>query len=257
MSVLGPATGPLAHGEGEGPGRMVEPDEIVAWATRALLKDETFAGKRVVVTAGPTREPLDPVRVVTNRSSGRMGYALARAAWQRGANVTLIAGPGALPDPFGVQVIRVETTEQMKDAVAQSLSAADCLIMAAAPADYLLPKPAAEKSKREVGPLKLLLEPTQDILGTTAYWRRSSSVIVGFALESGDLVASAREKLAKKQLDLIVANSATEPGSGTETLTNKCTLVTAKTVEELPLMSKDDVAVAILDRVGMLMAARG
>jgi phosphopantothenoylcysteine decarboxylase/phosphopantothenate--cysteine ligase len=256
LTILGPVSGPLAHGEGEGPGRMVEPEEIVAWAERLLRSAAPFAGKQVVVTAGPTREALDPVRVVTNRSSGRMGYALARAAWLRGAAVTLIAGPGALADPVGVKLVRVETTGEMKDAVSQSLSSADCLIMAAAPADYAPTAVASQKAKRDAGPVKLVLEPTEDILSSTAYWRRSSAVMVGFALETHDLVANAREKLVKKQLDLIVANSATEAAAGPESETNKVTLVTADQAEELPLMSKAAAAEAILDRVTNLMASR-
>lgn len=256
LTILGPATGPLAHGEGEGPGRMVEPEEIVAYAERMLRSAAPLAGKQVVVTAGPTREAIDPVRVVTNRSSGRMGYALARAAWLRGAEVTLIAGPGALPDPFGAKVVRVETTEQMKEAVSQSLSLADCLIMAAAPADYAPAKTSAQKTKRDAGPVSIVMEPTPDILATTAYWRRSSAVMVGFALETQDVIESAKEKLAKKQLDLIVANDATEEGSGPESLTNRVTLVSAKGIEELNQMPKDQVAEAILDRVAGLMKAR-
>lgn len=257
ITILGPATGPLAHGEGEGPGRMVEPEEIVATAERMLRAAPPFAGKNVVVTAGPTREPMDPVRVVTNRSSGRMGYALARAAWLRGAGVTLIAGPGGMPDPFGVKVMRVETTEQMKDAVSQSLSSADCLIMAAAPADYAPVSVADQKMKRDAGPLSVVMEPTEDILSSTAYWRRSSAVMVGFALETTNLVEAAREKLIKKQLDLIVANDATEQGSGPESLTNRVTIVTATSVEPLEQMPKEAVAEAILDRIALLIQSRG
>jgi phosphopantothenoylcysteine decarboxylase/phosphopantothenate--cysteine ligase len=257
VTILGPATGPLAHGEGDGPGRMIEPDEIVCWAERMLRSTPPFAGKHVVVTAGPTREPMDPVRVVTNRSSGRMGYELARAAWLRGAKVTLIAGPGSQSTPVGANVVRVETTAQMKDAVSDALPTADCLIMAAAPADYAPAKSAAHKTKRDAGPVQVTMEPTPDILASTAYWRRAGAVIVGFALETEKLIESAKEKLVKKQLDLIVANDATDPQSGPEALTNRVTLVTAKGVDSLPLMPKSEVAEAILDRIGTLMTARG
>jgi phosphopantothenoylcysteine decarboxylase/phosphopantothenate--cysteine ligase len=236
---------------------MVEPEEIVAWTERLLRAGAPFAGRTVVVTAGPSREALDPVRVFTNRSSGRMGYALARAAWLRGAHVTLITGPTSLTAPVGPTLVRVESTAEMQDAVSAALSSADALLMAAAPADFAPAATADEKRKRDAGPLTVTLEPTPDILGSTAYWRRSSTVIVGFALETGDIVPRAREKLARKHLDLIVANDASEEGSGPEVETNRVTLVDARDAEDLPLMPKDDVAEAILDRVGALMASRG
>ncbi len=235
---------------------MVEPEEIVAWVERMLRSAAPFAGKHLVVTAGPTREAMDPVRVLTNRSSGRMGFELARAAWLRGAAVTLIAGPTQLEPPFGVKVVRVESTEDLKEALSNSLAVADAVIMAAAPADYAPVAPSDRKAKRDAGPVSLKLEPTPDVLASTAYWRRSSCVMVGFALETHDLVASAREKLVKKSLDLIVANNATVAGSGPESPTNQVTLVTADAEEVLPLMAKADAAEAILDRVGKLMAAR-
>ncbi len=257
ISILGPATGPLAHGEGEGPGRMIEPEEIVAWAQRMLRSAAPFQGKHVVVTAGPTREAFDPVRVVTNRSSGRMGYALAQAAWLRGAKVTLIAGPGSQAIPAGVTLVRVESTEEMKKAVGDALPTADCLIMAAAPADYAPARASQHKTKRDAGPVQITLEPTPDILSSTAYFRRGNAVMVGFALESDNMVASAQEKLVKKQLDLIVANDARDPKSGPESPSNKVTLVTSKSVDELPLLPKAEVAEAILDRVAKLMESRG
>jgi phosphopantothenoylcysteine decarboxylase/phosphopantothenate--cysteine ligase len=185
-----------------------------------------------------------------------MGFELARAAWLRGATVTLISGPTQLEPPAGVKIVRIESTDELKDAVSNSLSMADALIMAAAPADYAPATSSAQKAKRDAGPVTITLEPTADILASTAYWRRSSCVMVGFALETHDMLASAREKLTKKHLDLIVANNATEAGSGPEALTNQVTLVTATAVEELPLMPKSDVAEAILERVGKLMAAR-
>jgi phosphopantothenoylcysteine decarboxylase/phosphopantothenate--cysteine ligase len=257
ITILGPATGPLAHGEGEGPGRMVEPEVIVAWTERLLRSAAPFAGKRIVVTAGPTREALDPVRVISNRSSGRMGFELARAAWLRGADVTLIAGPSGLPVPIGADVVRVETTADLQEAVSQALPSADALIMAAAPADYRPAAATTEKRKRQEGPLHLVLEPTQDVLTSTAYWRVKDAVIVGFALETGDVESRAREKLVAKHLDLIVANSATERGSGPESPTNRVTLVGKDSVEALPQLPKAAAAEAILERIGALMAARG
>jgi len=257
VHVLGPVTGALARGEGEGPGRMVEPEEIIAWTERLLRSAAPFAGRHVVVTAGPTREAIDPVRVVTNRSSGRMGYALARAAWLRGAEVTLISGPGALAPPIGPKLVRVQTTAELQDAVGSALAVADVLLMAAAPSDYAPAEVSPVKHKRAAGPLTLTLEPTPDVLSGTAYWRRTSAVIVGFALETGDPVAGGREKLIAKGLDLVVANDATEEGSGPEVSTNRVSLVTKDGVESLPLMSKDEAAEAILERVGAMIAARG
>ncbi len=253
VQVLGPATGPLAHGEGEGPGRMVEPEEICAWTERLLRGAAPYAGRRVVVTAGPTREAIDPVRVVSNRSSGRMGIELARAAWLRGADVTLVCGPSGLTPPPGCALVRVETTQQLHDAVAELLPAADVLIMAAAPADYRPAAPSATKAVREAGPLTLTLEPTADVLTSTAYWRKRGAIMVGFALETGDPVPRAKEKLERKQLDMIVANDATEQGSGPDTATNRVTVVTRGGVEALPQLPKDQAAEAILERIAALL----
>jgi phosphopantothenoylcysteine decarboxylase/phosphopantothenate--cysteine ligase len=257
VHLLGPATGPLARGEGEGPGRMVEPEEIVAHAQRLLRSGAPWQGRRVLVTAGPTREPLDPVRVVTNRSSGRMGYALAHEAWLRGADVTLISGPAALEPPPGVEVVRVDSTAEMAAAVSEALPLADLLFMAAAPADFRPATPLGQKARRAEGPLKLDLEPTRDILAATLPRRKKSAIVVGFALETGDPVAAAQAKLAAKHLDLVVANDATEPGAGPEVATNRVTVVGRDGVETLPLMPKEQVAEAILDRVERLLSKRG
>jgi phosphopantothenoylcysteine decarboxylase/phosphopantothenate--cysteine ligase len=257
VQVLGPAAGPLAHGEGEGPGRMVEPEVICAHAERLLRAAAPWSGRRVLVTAGPTREPLDPVRMLSNRSSGRMGFALARAAWLRGAEVTLVSGPTALGPPAGVETVPVETTAEMAAAVAAALPVADLLLMAAAPADYRPSAPSPTKTRRADGPLKVELEPTPDILATTAERRKKGAIVVGFALESGDPVPAARAKLAAKQLDLVVANDADEPGAGPGVATNRVTLVSATGTEPLPLQSKEEVAEAILDRVEPLLSKRG
>jgi phosphopantothenoylcysteine decarboxylase/phosphopantothenate--cysteine ligase len=257
VHVLGPVTGALARGEGEGPGRMVEPEAIVAHATRLLRSGVPFAGRRVLVTAGPTREAIDPVRVITNRSTGRMGYALAREAWERGADVTLVSGPSQLPLPIGVDVVRIETTEELQAAVAHALPSADVLLMAAAPADYRPMQAAATKTPRRSGALAVPVEPTDDVLLSTITRRKPGAVVVGFALETGDATAKAREKLRRKHLDLIVANDATEPGAGPGALTNRVTFVTERGEVALPLLSKDAVAEAILDRVAELVAARG
>jgi len=257
VHLLGPETGPLARGEGEGPGRMVEPEAILAHAERLLRSGAPWTGRRVLATAGPTRERLDPVRVVSNRSSGRMGYALAQAAWARGADVTLVSGPSALASPAGIEVVRVETTAEMAAAVAEALPVADVVLMAAAPADYRPVAPLEKKARRDEGALKLDLEPTRDILAETVPKRKPGAVVVGFALETGDPVPSARAKLETKRLDLIVANDATEPGAGPEGPTNRVTVVGKDGAEALPLGPKEEVAEAILDRVEMLLSKRG
>ena len=248
--LVGPDVGPLAEGPSERPGRMSEPEEILAHAERLLRGGGRLAGRRVVVTAGATREPLDPVRVVTNRSSGKMGWRLAEAAWARGAEVILLAGPGTLPDPVGVTVRRVETTADLEAAVREALPGSDVLLMAAAPADYRPAGPADRKRPRQEAPLRVDLEPTADILFGTRAARKPGSVVVGFALETGDAVAKGRSKLARKDLDLIVVNDALEPGAGFEHDTNRVTLVDREGAETaLPLLGKREVAEAILDAV--------
>lgn len=248
--LVGPDVGPLAEGPSERPGRMSEPEVILAHAERLLRGGGRLAGRGVVVTAGATREPLDPVRVVTNRSSGKMGWRLAEAAWARGAEVTLLAGPGALPDPVGVVVRRVETTADLEAAVREALPAADVLLMAAAPADYRPAAAADRKRPRQDGALRVDLEPTADILAATRAARKPGAVVVGFALETGDAVAKGRSKLARKDLDLVVVNDALEPGAGFEHDTNRVTLVDREGAETvLPLLGKREVAEAILDAV--------
>lgn len=257
--VLPPGTGPLASpDEGSGPGRMREPEEIVAAATQMLTGEQRdLAGRRIIVTAGPTREAIDPVRFISNRSSGRMGVALAAAAMRRGAAVHLIAGPLGVPAPPGCQVTAVETTEELAHAVRVALPGSDALVMAAAPADFRVASPAASKIKKGDGPPNLELVPTTDVLASTRDARPRDCVVVGFALETDDLEDNARQKLAAKDLDLIVANPAGEPGAGFGTDTNRVVIVSrAGTVEHLPTMSKDAVADAILDRVAGVLGGR-
>lgn len=250
VAIVGPESGALAEGPSERPGRMSEPETIVAHAARLLRGRTKLSGKRVVVTAGPTREPIDPVRVVTNRSSGRMGYRLAEAAWERGAEVTLISGPVELPPPPGIDLRRIETTVELEAAVRQALASADVLVMAAAPADYRPVAPSAEKRPRQDGALALPLEPTADILSATAPARRPGSVIVGFALETGDALAKGKAKLERKALDLIVINDALEPGAGFEVDTNRVAILGRDgTPMILPLQSKRETAEKILDAV--------
>ncbi|MBL8978316.1 MAG: bifunctional phosphopantothenoylcysteine decarboxylase/phosphopantothenate--cysteine ligase CoaBC [Gemmatimonadetes bacterium] len=250
FAFVGPEAGALAEGPSDRPGRMSEPETILAHAARLVGSGGPLAGRRVVVTAGPTREGLDPVRVVTNRSSGKMGFRLAEAAWERGAEVTLITGPVSLPAPVGVSVVAVETTAQMEAAVGTALPEADLLIMAAAPADYRPAETAGAKRPRQEGPLTVALEPTDDILRRTAGLRKPGSVIVGFALETGDAVTKGRAKLARKQLDLIVVNDALEPGAAFEVDTNRVVILDREGGERVvPLASKRVVADAILDSV--------
>lgn len=252
--LVGPATGPLAWGEGEGPGRLEEVAVIIENIGRALEADHSLAGRRVLVTAGPTREPIDPVRMLTNRSSGRMGFAIAAAAWRRGADVVLISGPTSVEPPFGPELRRVETADMMAAAVADALPSADILIMAAAVADFRPVARSSSKMRRADRPAEIELEGTPDVLAETRARRAAGSVVVGFALETGDGRASARKKLEDKGLDLIVLNDATEPGAGFDVDTNRVTLIDrAGQEDDLPLLPKTEVAEAILDRVQRLI----
>jgi phosphopantothenoylcysteine decarboxylase/phosphopantothenate--cysteine ligase len=256
-TIVGPATGALALGEGSGPGRLEEPATILAHLGRALGGDAAWAGRRVVVTAGPTREPVDAVRVISNRSSGRMGFAIAAAAWQRGADVLLIAGPTSAPLPVGPEIRHVESVNEMRDAVAAALPHADALFMAAAPADFTPAEQAAGKIKKGSAPAAIALALAPDILKTTRDARREGAVIVGFALETGDGRDYARAKLAEKGLDLVVLNSADEKGAGFDVATNRVTVFDREGREDsLPLMSKDDVADELLDRAAALLPVR-
>jgi phosphopantothenoylcysteine decarboxylase / phosphopantothenate---cysteine ligase len=249
---VGPEVGALAEGPSERPGRMSEPDAIVAAAEQLLgggaQKKSRWSGKNVVVSAGPTREHLDPVRVITNPSSGRMGYALAEAARARGAHVVLVSGPTELVAPSGIATTRVETTEEMQRALQSLVPNADALIMSAAPADYRPKTPATKKRARSRGPLNVELEATPDILGSLT--RRKGMVVVGFALETGDGLANARSKMQNKALDFVILNDATEPGAGFEVTTNRVTILGRNgTQVDLPLLPKRDVADRILDVV--------
>ena len=248
--ILEPAEGPLAIGEGSGPGRMPEPDQIMSHIGRLLEGNSSLKGKKIVVTAGATREPIDPVRFISNHSTGKMGIAIARAAWRRGADVTLIAGHVDVPLPSEIPTLKTETVQEMAHSVAESLPTADVLIMAAAPADFRPSVEAPEKIKKGRSTPKIDLEPTEDILKSTIARRKKKSVIVGFALETTDGINNAREKLEAKDLDLVVLNDAKEPGAGFGVDTNRVTVITrGGKQEELPLMSKTDLAEILLDRI--------
>jgi phosphopantothenoylcysteine decarboxylase/phosphopantothenate--cysteine ligase len=255
--VVEPDEGPLAAGEGSGPGRMPEPETILAHVGRVLETTGAFSGRRVLVTAGPTREPVDPVRFLSNRSTGKMGVAIAAAAWRRGADVALVAGPLEVAVPPGISVTTVETTAEMATAVRHALPRADALVMAAAPADFTAAIPATKKIKKTDRPAAIPLTPTLDILKSTRDARSSRAVIVGFALETGDALAGGREKLAAKDLDLVVINDADDPDAGFAVDTNRVTILHRDgRTEPLGLMPKADVADAILDRVEALLRER-
>ena len=248
--MVGPEIGALAEGPSERPGRMSEPDAILAAAAQLLGTGAAgkWTGKRVVVTAGPTREHLDPVRVLTNPSSGRMGYALAEAAHARGAAVVLVSGPTELVPPGGVKVQHVESTEDLARAVQTLIKDADALFMAAAPADFRPKTTAKTKRPRGDGAMTLELEATPDVLKSLK--RPKGCLVVGFALETGNGLARARQKLQDKSLDFVVLNDALEPGAGFEVTTNRVTVLSKGGRQlDLPLLPKRDVADRILDAV--------
>ncbi|HEX7545300.1 MAG TPA: bifunctional phosphopantothenoylcysteine decarboxylase/phosphopantothenate--cysteine ligase CoaBC [Gemmatimonadaceae bacterium] len=257
-TVLDPEAGPLASPhEGTGAGRMPEPERIFAHVGRMLEPRGALAGRRVLVTAGPTREALDPVRFLSNESSGKMGVAVAAAAWRRGAAVTLVAGPLAVAPPSDVSVVHVSSTSDMNDAVRAGLASAEVLVMAAAPADFRPREVAAGKIKKGKRPDSIALEDTGDILATTRDARMKGAVVVGFALETDDVLKHAREKLAAKALDLIVVNDAREEGAGFGGDTNRVTILAPNTEPMvLPLLSKAETADAILDRVEKILNGR-
>ncbi|HEV8572654.1 MAG TPA: bifunctional phosphopantothenoylcysteine decarboxylase/phosphopantothenate--cysteine ligase CoaBC [Actinomycetota bacterium] len=258
--VVGPVEGPLAAGD-EGMGRMAEPEDVVASLEQALggeggerAQAGDLAGRHVLVTAGPTLEPIDAVRYVGNRSSGKMGFAIAEEAARRGARVTLVTGPSHLPDPRGIHVDRVETAEQMRAMVASRAGDADAVIMAAAVADFRPQKPTESKLKKEEGVPEIHLEPTPDILRELGT-RKGDRVLVGFAAETDDLEAAGRKKLEGKNLDLVVVNRVGASGTGFGTDTDEA-MILARDGQNEPLRTwtKRDLAAAVLDRVGKLLS---
>jgi phosphopantothenoylcysteine decarboxylase / phosphopantothenate---cysteine ligase len=243
--IIEPITGRLASG-GFGPGRFPDTEILIGHIRKVMGLKGDLAGKRLVITAGGTQEPIDPVRIIGNRSSGKMGYAVAEAARDRGAKVTLITAPTAIPRPVGVEIVPVETAGEMKEAVEKVIPQTHALVMAAAVADYQVSQVAAHKIKKEKGGLTLELINTPDILREV----NGNFLKIGFAAESQDLVANARKKVQNKKLDLIVANDITEEHSGFGADTNKVTLIGQDgTPESLPVMSKREVADRILDRL--------
>jgi phosphopantothenoylcysteine decarboxylase/phosphopantothenate--cysteine ligase len=242
-----------------GKGRLAEPDSIVAAAEAILRPRGELAGKRVLVTAGPTFEDLDPVRFVGNRSSGRMGFAIAREAAGRGADVTLVAGPTPVEPPAVKDLVRVRTAREMHRAVMDRASAVDVVIMAAAVADYAPPAAAAQKVTKTDGPLTIVLERTPDILadlGAARLRAGDGPLLVGFAAETEDLLARARAKRQRKRVDLIVANDVSRSDAGFESANNEVVIVGEQGVETLPLQPKAGIAAGILDRIERLLQSK-
>lgn len=257
VEVIEPGEGRLASRGEFGKGRLPEPADLLARVEAVLPAGERpWDGLRVLVTAGGTREPIDPVRYLGNRSSGRMGIALAAAAARRGADVTLIAANVALPEPAGVRRIDVETAAELAEAARAEFPKSHVLLMAAAPADFRAADPASEKLKRE-GELDLRLEPTEDILAGLTGSRGEGQTVVGFAAEHGNDVERAREKLARKGLDLIVLNDVSNPEIGFESTENAATLISSDGETTLPQAPKDTIAEQILERVERLNASSG
>ncbi|HEX2031104.1 MAG TPA: bifunctional phosphopantothenoylcysteine decarboxylase/phosphopantothenate--cysteine ligase CoaBC [Actinomycetota bacterium] len=255
--LVGPEEGPLAAGD-EGMGRMAEPPAIADAVELALegpgAPTRDLEGRTVIVTAGPTREPIDAVRYLGNRSSGKMGFAVAEAVRDRGGRVVLVTGPTHLPDLPGVEVVRVETTAQMRETVLARFDEADAVVKAAAVADFRPADPIAGKIKKEAGPSELRLAPTDDILAELGR-RKGDRVLVGFAAETGDLEAEGRRKLESKNLDVVVVNEVGRPGTGFEADTNRA-LILGATGDDEPLRewTKPDLAGAICDRLAKLLA---
>lgn len=257
--LIGPVSGELAAGEARGPGRMEEPDVLLLHAGRALGAGAPWEGQRVLVTSGPTREPLDPVRYLGNRSSGRMGHALAQAAWLRGADVTLICGPVSIEAPVGVRTISVETAVEMDQVVRDELPASDVQIFAAAVGDFRPESASTSKISKRGTPdgWSISLVENPDVAAGTRSLRSQGSVTVGFALETDEMMARASEKLSRKEFDFIVANGAGEEDAGFEAETNRVSVLARDgTVTEIPLASKELVAWQLLQIVETALPLR-
>ena len=246
--VVEPASGRLACGA-EGKGKLPEPEQLLELCLHTLAHEKDLAGRRVLVTAGPTREALDPVRYLTNRSSGRMGYAIAKAAARRGASVTLVSGPTALPRPGYMEIVDVESAQEMFEAVTCRAPEMDIIIKAAAVADYRPAEVADNKIKKRDGELAIPLERTRDILGTLGQNKREGQFLCGFSMETENLLENSRAKLQRKNLDMVAANNVKVAGAGFGVDTNVLTLITAEGETVLPLMSKDAAADALLDAI--------
>ena len=248
MEVIEPAAGHLACGD-EGKGKMPEPEILYEHILRSCACKQDMKGLKVLVTAGPTQEAVDPVRFLTNHSSGRMGYSIAKACMLRGADVTLVTGRTALTPPLFVDVVPVVSAKDMYDAVISRRGEMDIIIKAAAVADYRPVHVAEEKVKKSDGSFSLELERTDDILKYLGEHKKSGQFLCGFSMETENMLENSRKKLEKKHLDMIAANNLKVPGAGFETTTNIITIITPDSVKELELMSKDDAAFRLLDEI--------
>ena len=246
VRVVEPDSGYLACGM-VGPGRLAANEAIVTAVLQALGASQDLAGETVLITAGPTREKIDPVRYITNRSSGRMGYALAEAALRRGAHVLLVSGPTSIPAPEAAEFTRVETADEMRKAVLQQLPQATVVIKTAAVSDYR-PKATAHQKMKRMGPISLELEPTEDILTELAQ-KKTNQLVIGFAAETENVLENARKKLARKSLDAIVVNDVSREGIGFDSERNAVTILTQNEVVEVPETTKWEVAQRVLDQV--------
>ena len=247
MEVIEAATGYLACGD-TGEGKMPEPELLLEYITKALYPKD-MEGVRVLVTAGATREKIDPVRYITNHSTGKMGYAIARAAMMRGAQVTLVSGKTGLEPPMGVCFIDIESAAEMAEAVKECYRSQDIIVKSAAVADYRPASVSEEKVKKKEGEMSIALTRTEDILQFLGENRREGQIICGFSMETENLVENSRAKLEKKHVDMIVANNLKQEGAGFGTDTNVVTLITRDRCLELPMMSKEDVAKHIMDEL--------
>ncbi len=255
VKIIEPATGLLACGD-EGKGKMPEPEELLEHILMECACDKDLEGLKVLVTAGPTQEAIDPVRYITNHSSGKMGYALARAARMRGAEVVLVSGQTALTAPAGVSVINVKSSQEMHDAVMEHAETSDMIFKAAAVADYTPLTVADEKIKKKDGEMVIELKRTADILGDIAKIRRDDQVICGFSMETENLIENSRSKLERKSLDLICANSLRTEGAGFKGDTNIITIITKDSITELGKLSKLDTAQRIIDIASQMHMVR-
>ena len=246
--IIEPASGHLACGD-SGKGKMPEPDELLSWVLKEIAYKKDLTGKKILVTAGPTQESIDPVRFITNHSSGKMGYAIARAAMLRGADVTLVTGPVSIAPPPFVRVVPVLSAEDMFQAVTSVSDSQDAIIKAAAVADYTPLSVSDQKVKKKDGEMSIELKRTKDILKFLGEHKPDGQFLCGFSMETENMLQNSRKKLAQKHVDMIVANSLRTSGAGFGTDTNVVTLITRDGEEELPLMSKDEVAHQILNRI--------
>ncbi len=254
MEVIAPATGYLACGD-TGEGKMPEPELLLEYILKAL-KPKDMAGMKVLVTAGPTREKIDPVRYISNHSTGKMGYAIARAAMMRGADVTLVTGRTDIAPPMGVQTVDIVSAEDMAQAVKQRAKEQDIIIKAAAVADYRPKNTADEKMKKKDDELTIELARTEDILGYLGEHKEAGQFLCGFSMETENMIENSRKKLEKKNLDLIVANNLKQQGAGFGTDTNIVTLLSKEDTIQLPIMSKEEVADKLLDHI-LKMRSKG